>query len=113
MPVTIDRINEELESGWHVLHLLAHGVLIKKEHLVYLEADSGKEHRIPARELGQVLGASNALKLAVLATCDGFTVQTKRSGSRRQSALEGLGVELIEAGRARRHQHARQAAGQY
>ncbi len=90
-PVTLAAIRQALHDGeYHVLHLVAHGVLTDDEqfYLVLMD-DAGREDLITADKFGAPHFGD--LRLAVLDTCQSAPLALK-------GALRGLAPRLIEIG---------------
>lgn len=94
-PVTRARLSEAAQEGYHVLHLLAHGVFVTGQadpyHLV-LEKEDGSHDFVNAAALGAIVTSGPNLRLTVLAAC-------QSANSEPGNTLRGLGARLVtEAG---------------
>jgi MoxR-like ATPase len=88
-PVTLKALREALQDGYHVLHLLAHGLLVEGSHYLVLEGDEPPHHLVPAETFCNTLQGSS-LRLVVLAACQSAVPEAARS-------LRGLGASLLDA----------------
>ncbi len=73
-PVTLDKLAGELRRGtWHVLHLLAHGIVLGRgryhRYRLVLEDDTRAEDLVTAMDFSRRLEGTG-LRLVVLAACD-------------------------------------------
>jgi CHAT domain len=57
---------------WHIFHFVGHGGFdaVNGEGLIVLADEQGKSHRLSATDLGRLLGDHDALRLAVLNSCE-------------------------------------------
>jgi MoxR-like ATPase len=91
-PVTLETLKQELEEGYHILHILAHGSFIDKvgQYCLIMESPDGKHSFEPATRF-EPLARTKDLRLIVLAAC--------QSGKYRAGhALQGLGPRLVKLG---------------
>jgi len=90
-PVTHQALIEEVQRGYHVLHLLAHGLRHEGAYHLVLEDEARRHLFVEAEDFARTLhGAGPDLRLVVLASCQSATPDTAR-------ALRGLGARLAEA----------------
>lgn len=83
-PVTLEAIREKLQEGYHILHLLSHGVLINGEYRLVMEGSDRRHKLVTATRFKEIMNAQHSLRLVVLAAC--------------QSATNGTGVTLQALG---------------
>ncbi|MCI0387902.1 MAG: CHAT domain-containing protein [Acidobacteria bacterium] len=89
-PVTLKALSEELQKGYHVLHLLSHGLLTEKAgYRLVMEAANRHHHLVSVGGFRSAL-IGNDLRLVVLAACDSATERTGQ-------ALQALGPSLVGA----------------
>jgi hypothetical protein len=93
-PVTLARLAEELQKGYHVLHFIGHGGFSAKHHqaFLYLQQDDGTTKPTPDADLIKMLKFVATLPpLVVLAAC--------QSAQQAQTqAFSGLGPQLVQIG---------------
>ncbi|HSR29534.1 MAG TPA: CHAT domain-containing protein [Anaerolineae bacterium] len=89
--VTLDALRKALQEGFHVLHILAHGVVLDDgEFCLVMESEDRGHELVPAsRFKTPVLGQQ--LRLVVLAAC-------QSADFRGGQALQGLGPRLVKLG---------------
>jgi CHAT domain/AAA domain (dynein-related subfamily)/TIR domain len=83
-PVTLEAISEKLQDGYHILHLLCHGVLIDGDYHLVMEGSDRRHKLVTATRFREIVSAQHNLRLVVLAAC--------------QSATRGTGVTLKALG---------------
>lgn len=94
---TLEAITAALEEGYHVLHLLAHGVILADELHLVIEREAGGEPMVPATELRDLL-VKHDLRLIVLASClSGATLLTGPNRASLGALLADGGVPAIVA----------------
>jgi MoxR-like ATPase/predicted RNA-binding protein with PUA-like domain/O-acetyl-ADP-ribose deacetylase (regulator of RNase III) len=91
VPVTLDALIRELKNGYHVLHLLAHGLLHNGIFWLVMENDKREHSWVRAEEFESAL-TDYGLRLVVLASC-----QSALPGGA-GGAFPGLGALLIKRG---------------
>lgn len=101
---TLKNLRDELEKrgdeAVHLLHLVAHGVIIKNKFHLVMEGDGAQPHEMVAgNELQEVL-ARGELRLAILSACLSATTETEEDGDAAASpqsvvVLPGLGQQLV------------------
>jgi hypothetical protein len=93
-PITLARLEDELQKGYHVLHFIGHGAFnVKKQQAaLYLQDDDGAARRVSDDEFASLLSRLAVLpQLIVLAACQSATqAQT--------AAFSGLGPKLVQIG---------------
>jgi hypothetical protein len=93
-PVTLKRLHQVLQEGYHVLHLVCHGLFVEagqeRGFYLVLEREDGR-HRFVSAEDFQRLATGNDLRLVVLVSCVSAI-------SPQRDALMGLGPRLVRAG---------------
>lgn len=86
-PVTLEAIREKIQEGFHILHLLSHGIFINGQYFLVME-DENRQHKfVPAERFRQTLDG-HELRLVVLAACQSATGVTGM-------ALKGLGPSIV------------------
>jgi outer membrane protein assembly factor BamB len=93
-PVTLARLEEHLRTGYHLLHLVGHGVYNtrKQEMALCLQESAGQIQQVSDTEFGAMLARQGIRpRLVVLATCHGAT----RSNA---DAWRGMAPALVQAG---------------
>ena len=92
-PVTLAALDQELKKGYHVLHVVAHGVRPKGEAAaLFLAGDDGRVADVSECQLAEMLGRQGgALRLVYLSSCQ----SAARSPA---DAFRGIAPSLIEAG---------------
>ncbi len=92
-PVTLAALDGELRKGYHVLHVIAHGLRPKGEPAVlFLADDDGQVATVAEDQLAEMLGRQDgSLRLVYLSSC--------QSASRSPAeAFRGIAPALIQAG---------------
>ena len=93
-PATLKAIHQTLKDGYHVLHLVCHGLFIgsRQQGSFYLvmERKDGTHHFVSASEF-RMLMSETKLRLVVLVACVSAL-------SPQKDALRGLGPSLVRAG---------------
>ncbi len=91
-PASLDNLREALEDGFHVVHVVAHGVVAPatNEFCLVMEKNDRQHHLVPAAWFRAPL-LGHDLRLAVLMACQSAIQQGGR-------ALQGLGPRLVELG---------------
>lgn len=88
---TWDNIQKELQSGqYHVLHILAHGLVREGHYRLIMEKEDRTDYPATSEDLNRLLTGKN-LRLVVLAACDSAVA----TGG---EALRGLGPRLVSDG---------------
>jgi hypothetical protein len=93
-PVTLERLEEALRKGYHILHLLGHGAFSAKrgQAALYMQDAEGHARRVLDDEFVSMLARQGVqLRLVVLAACQSAT----RSSA---DAFLGLGPKLVSVG---------------
>lgn len=93
-PVTLERLEEALRSGYHVLHYLGHGAFSqrRKQATLYLQDDAGQTHIVTDDALIGMLARQQVRpRLVFLAACQSAVRDTA-------DAFVGLGPKLVRAG---------------
>ena len=93
-PITLERLEEELRKGYHILHFLGHGAFNAKRQqaALYLQDAEGHARRVLDDELVGMLARQGVRPLLVfLAACQSAV----RSSA---DAFLGLGPKLVSAG---------------
>ncbi len=93
-PATPSRICERLEAGrFHVLHLLAHGLITKGNSIAHLvlECEEGLADFVEESRFSEIFGGDRNLRLVTLIACAGG-VQP------RADPFSGLGPAVVERG---------------
>ncbi len=91
-PVTFEEIAEELEDGYHVLHILAHGLFHNSTFQLVMEDEHQVHCLVPAHRFEAPQFGHN-LRLVVLAAC-----QSAARNVQGGLALPGLGQLLVKRG---------------
>jgi len=93
-PVTLERLEEALRKGYHILHFLGHGAFSAKrgQAALYMQDAEGHAKRVLDDEFVSMLARQGVqLRLVVLAACQSAT----RSSA---DAFLGLGPKLVSVG---------------
>ncbi len=95
-PITLERLEEKLREGYHILHYLGHGSYSprRQQAALYLQDDAGHTHPMPDDELAGMLARLEAdakPQLVFLAACQSATRATG-------DAFRGLGPKLVSIG---------------
>ncbi len=93
-PVTLERIEEALREGYHVLHYLGHGAFSKRrgQAALYLQGDDENTHIVTDDALIGMLARQQVRpRLVFLAACQSAVRDTA-------DAFAGLGPKLVAAG---------------
>ena len=93
-PVTLERLEEKLREGYHVLHFLGHGAFSAKREqaALYMQDADGHAKRVLDEELVSMLARQGVQpRLVFLAACQSAT----RSSA---DAFLGLGPKLVSVG---------------
>ncbi len=93
-PATLDRLEERLRDGYHLLHLVGHGNFStrKQQAALYLQAATGKAQVVTETDFAAMLARhSTRPSLLTLAACHGATRATA-------DAWRGLAPALVQAG---------------
>jgi hypothetical protein len=93
-PVTLERLEEKLREGYHVLHFLGHGAFSAKREqaALYMQDADGHARRVLDEELVSLLARQGVQpRLVFLAACQSAT----RSSA---DAFLGLGPKLVSVG---------------
>ncbi|MGH9282305.1 MAG: CHAT domain-containing protein, partial [Acidimicrobiales bacterium] len=95
----LHRMLRKQDPPWHVFHFLGHGGFdpISGEGLLILTDDDGGPRRLPARDLGRLLGDHHALRLAVLNSCDGARADKRDIFSSTAATLVRKGTPAVVA----------------
>ncbi|MBN2002731.1 MAG: CHAT domain-containing protein [Anaerolineae bacterium] len=89
-PATFDNIKETLQEGYHVLHILAHGLYIAGKYYLVMEMPDRKHDLVPVDRFDKpVLG--HRLRLVVLAACHSGISDTGET-------FHALGPHLLKLG---------------
>jgi hypothetical protein len=95
-PITLSRLEDALQKGYHVLHFIGHGAFNAKQQqaALYLQHDDGTAQRVSDADFAGMLNRLSALpQLIVLAACQS-AVQTPAP----TQAFNGLGPQLVQIG---------------
>ena len=93
-PVTLERLEEKLRKGYHILHFLGHGAFSAKRNqaALYMQDAEGQARRVLDEELVGMLARQGVQpRLVFLAACQSAT----RSSA---DAFLGLGPKLVSVG---------------
>ncbi len=93
-PVTLARLEEHLRAGYHLLHLVGHGVYNARKQgmALCLQDSSGQTQLVSDTDFGAMLARQGIRpRLVVLATCHGATRSTT-------DAWRGMAPGLVQAG---------------
>jgi hypothetical protein len=93
-PVTLSALEAELKKGYHILHILAHGMFLKEEEhaFLFLANNDNQVERVSDDDFAEMLSRlGESLRLVFLASCQTAT----RSSA---DAFRGLAPKLISAG---------------
>ncbi|MBG0854448.1 CHAT domain-containing protein [Streptomyces spinoverrucosus] len=92
--VTRERLREVLAEGWDVVHVSGHGAPGE----LLLETEAGGTDRIPAEELGALLGVARGVSLVTVSACwsGALTVREQR----RALGVPTAGVPVDEGARS-------------
>jgi hypothetical protein len=95
-PVTLERLEEKMHEGYHVLHYVGHGVFNKKREqaALYMQDEEGDTQVVRDDEFINMLARQRTQvrpRLIFLAACQSATRSTA-------DAFLGLGPSLVEAG---------------
>ncbi len=95
-PITLPQLQAALAAGTHVLHLVAHGRILRSgEAVIYLADAAQRVAPTSAQEFaGMVARSSGDLRLIFLATCQSGAASPSTTGS----VLGGLAPALVQAG---------------
>ncbi len=94
VPVTLARLEERLRAGYHLLHLVGHGVYNPRQHTtaLCLQGKAGQTQLVTDAEFGAMLTRQGIRpRLVVLAACHGATRSTA-------DAWRGIAPALVQAG---------------
>ncbi|NJN18181.1 MAG: CHAT domain-containing protein [Oscillochloris sp.] len=91
-PATLKAIREAIEDGYHVLHLIAHGLMIKDAFHIVMEQDGNKLPFVPAEMLRNAL-AGQKLQLVLLAPC-----RSAQAANSDHDAGVSFGAMLVNGG---------------
>jgi hypothetical protein len=93
-PVTLSMLEAELKRGYHILHILAHGIFLKEDEqaFLFLANDENQVERVSDDDFAEMLSRlGESLRLVFLASCQTAT----RSSA---DAFRGLAPKLVTAG---------------
>ena len=93
-PVTLERVEEALRTGYHVLHFIGHGAFNRRrgQAALYLQDEKGNGRRVTDGELAGMLARQGArLRLVFLVACQSATRATT-------DAFLGLAPKLVRVG---------------
>ena len=93
-PVTLERLENALREGYHILHYLGHGAFNKRraQAALFMQDEEGHTKLVPDDALAQMLTRqANHPQLVFLAACQSAT----RASS---DAFQGLGPKLVSVG---------------
>ena len=93
-PITLARLEEALQQGYHVLHFIGHGAFNEKKQqaALYLQNDEGTAQRVSDDEFAGMLKRLSAPpQLIVLAACQSAQQAPTQ-------AFSGLGPKLVQIG---------------
>ncbi len=93
-PITLERLEDELRQGYHVLHFIGHGGFNTKDQqaALYLQKDDTTTQRVSDKEFaGMLKRLPHPPQLIVLAACQSATQSM-------QEAFSGLGPQLVKIG---------------
>ena len=93
-------LQRAMRSGpWHVFHFIGHGGFdsVAGEGVVALADDDGRSHNLSATELGRLLADHNALRLAVLNSCEGAMSSDEDVFSSTAAVLVRRGIPAVLA----------------
>ncbi len=94
---TLANLTQELQKGYDILYLVAHGSMINGVPLVLLDDDQGQIKRISGRDLAeQINNLANPPLLVILASCESAGKAEEDRGD--SESLQALGPLLSEAG---------------
>ena len=84
---------------WHVFHFVGHGGFDRTagEGMVAFADEDGQSHNLSATELGRLLADHNALRLAVLNSCEGATSSDRDVFSSTAAVLVRRGIPAVLA----------------
>lgn len=95
-PVTISALVEALKQGYHVLHLVCHGLVKEGDYSLIMEGEDRKHDRVDSRRFEVLMGAGEeTLRLALLVACHSTFSEEQ---SARDDELRELGPRLVLAG---------------
>jgi MoxR-like ATPase len=95
-PVTISALVEALKQGYHVLHLVCHGLVKDGDYSLIMEREDGKHERVDSRKFEVLMGTGEeTLRLAILVACHSTFSEEQ---SARDDELRELGPRLVLAG---------------
>ncbi len=91
-PVTLFNLQQKLEEGYHVLHLISHGAYSRKPggYCLVMENDN-REHEMVAADSFTAPALTDKLRLIVLACCQSGDYKTGK-------AMQALGPQLVHKG---------------
>ncbi|MCP4540072.1 MAG: CHAT domain-containing protein [Chloroflexi bacterium] len=95
-PVTLERLEEKMQEGYHVLHYIGHGIFNKKRQraALYMQDEEGDTQVVRDEEFINMLARQRTRvrpRLIFLAACQSATRSTT-------DAFRGLGPSLVQAG---------------
>ncbi|MCP4392235.1 MAG: CHAT domain-containing protein, partial [Gammaproteobacteria bacterium] len=93
-PVTLSALEAELKKGYHILHLVAHGMFLKEDEqaFLFLANNENQVDRVSDDDFTEMLSRSGeSLRLVFLASCQTAT----RSSA---DAFRGFAPKLVAAG---------------
>ena len=92
-PVTLANLEAALSSGYHALHLVAHGAVRGRDKAValYLQGDDGMAHTVSAGQLAAIFGQEQLPHLVFLSACHSGALSAG-------DVLVGFGPALVAAG---------------
>lgn len=91
-PVTFARLTQKLKEGWHVLHIVAHGVMVKERYYLIMEDEQRRSQPVPP-EAFEMPAFRQHLRLAVLSSCQSAVRERDA-----QQNLPSLAERLVRQG---------------
>jgi len=101
-PVTLERLQEKLDGGYHIIHYLGHGAFNAQrgQGALFMQDDEGLARRVLDDELAQLLARQGIRpRLVFLAACQSAARPSTGSGrSSTNDAFLGMAPKLISVG---------------
>ena len=100
-PITLERLEEALRKGYHLLHFLGHGGFNERrgQAALYFQNDEGHTERVTDDEFASMLARQGVQPhLVFLAACESAKQPEPKLVAAMVKAYRGLGPKLVSAG---------------
>ncbi len=100
-PITLERLEEALRKGYHLLHFLGHGAFNARrgQAALYLQDDEGHAKRVTDDDFANMLARQGVQpRLVFLAACESAKQPAPEDVESMVKAYRGLGPKLVSAG---------------